>query len=110
MKRRTSEPSYNIRMVCQKHAPKPDPKWKKVPKEFFVGKYVKRAFAGISVDNEAGFEHMWVRVTEATDTGLRGTLNNNPTYKMDLMCYDTVSVKLSEIEAVLDEKGRTVVP
>lgn len=89
----------NIGMVCADHSPKPNAELAKKPPEFFVGKYVKKAFKGINqlFDKET-FEHMWVKVLEVKDGKLLGVLDSDPMLHMAIECGSPVTVELAEIE------------
>lgn len=91
------EPLSNIGLPCEKHAPKPDSELAKKPPESFIGKHVK---IGFPFGDRTRLEHMWVKVFEVTEEGLKGTLNNDPLYA-DLRDGDLVEFTLDEIEEVL---------
>ncbi len=98
-----AEPMANIRMFCERHAPKPDEKLAKVNPEVFIGRHVKVGFKTLS-DPMVRIEHMWVKV-KAVDvkTGkLVGQLANEPFLATHLKCGQRVTVNRDEIEAVSD--------
>lgn len=77
-----------------------------MPIEFFVGKHVMKAFAG--TDPKTGKErreHMWVRVSKVDRKGrLVGKLDNDPMLMMPLSCGDRVTLLVTEIEKVYQER------
>lgn len=98
-----AEPMANIRMFCEKHAPKPDEKLAKVKAEAFVGRHVKIGFKTLS-DPMVRVEHMWVKV-KAIDVKagkLVGNLANDPLFATHMKCGQRVTVNRDEIEAVTD--------
>lgn len=96
------ESDSNIGYTCAEHSRKPDPKFKKMPIQFFLGKYVKKAFPGITPGGKTSLEHMWVRVMMANKSTLIGVLDNHPIYDMDIKRGSTVKVRRNEIEQVYD--------
>ena len=96
------EPMRNFGFVCEKHAPKPQPQFLEKPLEWFVGKFVKKGFPAVSPEGRETQEHMWVKIESIQNGRLRGKLNNDPVYKMDLMSGDTVLVDPSEVEDVCE--------
>jgi hypothetical protein len=92
----------NIRMVCEHHAPKPDPKFLEHPPEWFIGKFVKLGFP--ANDGSCGKEHMWLKVHGLGDMDkneLVGELNNQPITTGEYALGDDVAFNRSEIEEVM---------
>jgi hypothetical protein len=91
----------NIRAVCDAHAPKPDAVWAKKAPEWFIGKWVKKAF---DITPYPGWgpkiEHMWVKVTGVEDGKLVGTMANAPQFVRNLKFGDKAVVSLEEISAM----------
>jgi uncharacterized protein YegJ (DUF2314 family) len=93
---RLKEPLSNIVLVCDQHAPKPDPRYRTMPLHALVGKYCKLAF-----HDQGRIEHMWVRCTalgHMTDFQLKGTLDNDPVVITSVEYGDQVLFNRSEIE------------
>lgn len=91
------EPTSNIGLVCDEHAPKPG-LFKNFPAEYFIGLHVKLGFPS----KEGPLEHMWVKVEwydEAT-CELKGKLDNDPVYDVGYQCNDDLAFEVDEIEAV----------
>lgn len=94
------EPASNVQYVCPAHGPKADSAWAKKKPAFFIGKFVKKAFQ--TNRDRPKTEHMWVRILEATKTGIVGVLDNDPVACAHLKCGDRMTVELAEIETVYD--------
>jgi len=91
------ESPRNIGVVCDLHAPRPQRHFTAVPPQAFVGHYVQRAFG----TRQGSLEHMWVYVDRVTPEGhLEGRLDNDPVHDCGVVCGDTVTVALVQIEAV----------
>ncbi len=92
------EPLCNIDILCPKHAPKPDPRYRKMPMEHFVGKHCKLAFpAGPNK------EHMWVHCTglaRHSNQRLGGLLENDPVFVDGVRRGDWIEFRRSQIEDV----------
>jgi hypothetical protein len=99
----SKESLSNMRFVCEQHAPKPDKRWLKMPVKFYIGKNVKCGFP----NKAGGLEHMWVLIKGTRRGLLWGCLDNDPLTDLitPLVDGDECEVKLSEIEAVIDENG-----
>src|SRR5687767_2530133 len=95
------EDPRNIGLVCKHEAPQPNSKFSQKNPEFFIGKFVKKGFHGNKPDEDL-IEHMWVEVTEVKNGELVGKLNNDPIIVRSLKCDDIVTVKLEEIEEILE--------
>jgi len=98
------ESSSNLRMFCDEHSPKADPRWKERELNFFTDKLVKRGFA--TGDPKVHIEHMWVEVTGIEGEKLVGTLANDPVWCEELCFGDTVLVDRADIESVFDKTSR----
>jgi len=100
----------NIRFCCDDDAPVADAFWGTLPPQWFVGRFVKRAFATTEADLEKfglaeevwpTYEHMWVRVIGTTDDGLlMGTLANEPAYAVHVSMGQFVTLQRTEVEEV----------
>lgn len=97
-----TERADNIEFTCEEHSRKPDPKFAKKPIQFFLGKFVKKAFPGVGPKGNTTLEHMWVRIMMANKSTLIGVLDNHPVLEMEIKRGSTVKVKRSEIEQVYD--------
>jgi Uncharacterized protein conserved in bacteria (DUF2314) len=81
-----------MRLLCEEHAPKPDPELAARGQQYFLGKAVKKRF---------GTEHMWVHIDGLKGkVTLTGLLVNDPVTATRLRVGDRVSVRLKEIEQV----------
>jgi len=89
-------------MVCEKHAPKPNPKLQKLKPHEYIGKFVKKGFPTDLGGHGPQLEHMWVEVTHIEGDVLIGKLNNDPIACRDIRCGDEVKVRLEEIEQVFE--------
>lgn len=94
------EPITNVGLVCDRHEPKPNPKFKEVPPVVFIGRFVKKAFKGKDPRGQERVEHMWVAIRKVDNGELVGTLDNDPICEMEIDYGDTVRVRLEEVEAV----------
>lgn len=97
----TREPMSNVGPVCAAHAPKPDPRLTKKPAEFFIGRFVKKAFKTNAKEPQPQVEHMWVEVKKVEGGKLVGLLNNDPFF-CDIQCGDEVKMEVAEVEELLD--------
>lgn len=97
------EPADNIRFVCQKHRPKKMADATKIPLKKYVGKFVKVAFPAIDLQGKRTTEHMWLKVHSTEKGKLVGVLDNIPIFKTEVKYGDTVRVKRSEIEEMLND-------
>lgn len=93
--------------VSPGNAPRPDPKYRTRPPEWFLGKYVKKAFPGVYPPTcQIHAEHMFVKIglllSAAQGRVLTGKLANRPALQMELKEGDEVSVHIDEIEEVKD--------
>lgn len=101
------EPLSNIGLVCDKHAPKPDPRFLKIPLEKYVGKYVKCRFVVPNPPDRKGkkraVEFMWVKVLGVKvyrrRRQLHGELNNDPVI-YPAKCGDQFLFNRDEIVAI----------
>lgn len=107
----TAEPLSNMGIVCDEHAPKPDPRYLELPLEWFLG---RRAFAKLGFDSceEAKEalgkrcppkEHMWVEVVgraEHESEEFRGKIANDPRFTTG-ECGDLVEFSRVEVEDVI---------
>jgi hypothetical protein len=94
------EPAGNVGMVCDAHAPQPNPLYFHQPLDWFVGKCVKLGFpVGPSV------EHMWVDVKGPGRFAheLRGLLANDSIYDPSLLEGAEIEFNRNEVEAVWDQ-------
>jgi hypothetical protein len=82
----------NVRFV-DADVHKPDPRYTRMPLEYFVGKVVKVCFQSA----KSILESMWVVVTAVDEHCLVGTLDNDPVYVTHLKCGDTVRIWRTEI-------------
>lgn len=104
-RRRTTmqEPLSNIGLVCEAHAPRPDPQFLDRDPASFVGHYVKIAF--VVRDMPDVYEHMWCEVEEITEDGvLIGRLDNDPVYNTGYIYNMVIAITLAQIEAELWEE------
>lgn len=107
--RRRRLPSHpeegNVGRVCDKHKPKPDPRFLSIPPEDFLGLYCKLRFE--SPDGKG--EYMWVLVVDLAqmneDEELRGVLCNTPVVIDSIAMGDMVEFSRKEICGVTDESG-----
>jgi hypothetical protein len=100
----------NVKMKCEDHAPKSNPRWLKKKPEWFVGRYVKIAFPAVNpASGHKTFEHMWVQVLETREDGrLAGRLANAPVFRVRVNIGDWVDFGLDRIEDVLPKKGQVI--
>ncbi|MDH5375803.1 MAG: DUF2314 domain-containing protein [Candidatus Bathyarchaeota archaeon] len=71
---------------------------KKYPKK---GKFTREDLKDCShVKKEFHGEHIWVRITEVLDDGVKGTIDNDPVFETTPDYGTEVFVKYSEIEDV----------
>jgi len=85
-----SEPSSNIREICDECVGKAYPKKGKFTKsDIEKAKYVKKEF---------NREHMWVKIVEVTELGIRGIVNNDPEREGSPKNGTAVFVTFAEIE------------
>lgn len=103
----------NVGFVCRKHARKPDPYFKTLPPDWFVGKHCQLAFPFKAATDAAGMqsgrEYMWVEVLSLGETPgheLRGALRNDPIYAEDWKGGDWLEFNRDEILQVLPVKNR----
>lgn len=90
----------NIKPVCKRHLKKPDPRFLKIPKKWFIGKFCKLAFPAPNGRKEL----MWVNVIKLAKfkfEELCGVLNNDPVLS-DFSCGDIIEFSRREIIEVLD--------
>ncbi len=100
----------NIRFCSDDDAPVADAFWGTLPPQWFIGRFVKRAFATTEADLEKLdptaevcpiYEHMWVHVIGTTDDGLlMGTLANEPAHAVHVSMGQLVTLQRTEVEAV----------
>lgn len=104
-----AEDPRNWGFVCDKHAPKPDPRFLELPPEYFIGKHVKLGFL---TEDGLDTEHMWVEVKslcDENDEELVGMLDNDPV-KVDYTYGELIAFSRDEIEAVYWEGVQTNPP
>ncbi len=92
-----NEPVDNVECVCRHCAPKPDPRYREISPEEFIGLNCKLDFPC-----EDTVEHMWVRCVGLAehDGELRGVLVNHPVLAHNVQAGDWIEFSRSEIEAV----------
>ena len=89
----------NIGGVCEKHAPKPNPKFAQIPVEQFLGKFCK-----LAVVESHATEFMWFNVislAEHEGQELKGQCYNYPV-KVSMRWGDLVEFNRSEIIDITD--------
>ena len=94
-----NETIESMAWVCAECAPKPDPRYRKMPVQEFVGKSCKLAFPWDNTE-----EHMWVDCVELSEhegPELQGVLASHPVLVDGLQRGDRVEFSRYEIEDVL---------
>jgi hypothetical protein len=86
------KPDPNVRQIHHDFQ-RPDPRYTKMPLEYFVGKVVKVCFQSAN----SKCESMWVVVTAVDEHCLVGTLDNVPVCVTHLKFGDTVKVWRTQI-------------
>jgi hypothetical protein len=112
-KQSAREPVSNLIPVCT-NCRKPDPKFARMPCDYFIGKYVKLGFKVTDevkkIAKEHGVscpevEHMWVVVTKLAITPgqeLQGKVNNDPVFAIEWPCDTEIEFNRQEIEQVME--------
>ena len=65
-----------------------------------IGDWLKFPFTGKTADGKTMTEHMWVKVQAIAGTIIRGRLDNDPEYLVDVKDGDIVEREFSEAEAL----------
>jgi len=61
-----------------------------------IGMHVKKAF-----EDEKNVEHLWVKVKEICEDGIKGSIDNEVVSVTNVKLGDYVKVKFEEVEAIL---------
>ena len=78
------------------HAPRPDPRFRWVPPQWFVDRHVKLAFRCLDT---GAVEPCWVSVYGYDpDQTMLGLLDNDPVHNVGIVCGDPVLFTPDEIE------------
>lgn len=96
-----TEPACNIRTLCDRHAPRPDPRLHGRRLGSFVGHHVKIGL--IDRTNPTLNEHLWVKVTAIKDGELVGIIDSDVVLDVGYRLGDRIQFVVTEVEEFLQQ-------